>query len=348
MLSTVKKILPYFSIAVLFITLIFWKYPEIFRYQFSQNTVQDYLRSQDIEDPKGLIKDRIIMSDSDTYAATGYLYAKGEDPTKYNFQHPPLIKYLFGFSTVLTGNPYYIQIVFGLALLFLTYFLGTKVFTLRLRSGPWIALIPVGLLLIDPLFGSMMTEILLDLGQATFALGYVILALFFPESYIFQGVILGLFAASKFWSTAIVIVGLLIFHRLFVKKGRTLSKGMVLSFVVAFGVFSLTYIVSLTHGLNIFFFLAKQLKYILAHDSAGAFGGTIILFLKTNIVWVIGVIGGIWGMTKTKPNDVRFFSYLFPIIYLLSVSTALPFTRYILIILPFLYINLVSMIKLII
>ena len=94
-----KRVLPYFFISVAFLGLLVVKFPSIFSYKFSQDTVKNYLKSQDIEDPKGLITDRVIMSDSDTYSATGYLYAKGEDPTKYNFQHPPLIKYLFGFSS---------------------------------------------------------------------------------------------------------------------------------------------------------------------------------------------------------------------------------------------------------
>lgn len=334
---SMRKFIPYILITIVFGLFIGIWHKNSLAYKFNPTLIHDYLRSQDIEDPKGLIKDRIIMSDSDTYQATGYLYATGSDPTKYNFQHPPLIKYLFGVSILLTGNPYWVQIIFGLIFLFLTYFLSSKVLMNRI-----IKIIPPLLLIVDPLFGSMMTETLLDLGQAVFALGYIILVFFFPEAWIFQGIILGLFAASKFWSTAVVIVGLVYIFKLFIKKEKINLSKVVLSFVLAFITFSLIYIVSLIKGLNIFFFLAKDLKYMLNHDSAGEFGGSIILFLKSNIFWAVGLIGGIWMAIKTKTIQVQFFFFLLPLIYLLSISTQLPFARYYLIILPFVYLNIVS------
>src|SRR4030042_5843654 len=121
-----QKLLPYLVITLLFVaSLFFWHKPSL-DYRFDENLVGDYLRSQDIEDPKELIKDRIYLSDSDLYIASGYLYVKGEDPTKFDFQVPAFIKYLFGFSTLIFGHPFYVQMAFGLVLHFLTYFLGQK------------------------------------------------------------------------------------------------------------------------------------------------------------------------------------------------------------------------------
>jgi predicted membrane-bound dolichyl-phosphate-mannose-protein mannosyltransferase len=334
-----KKALPYLLIAALFFIFLFWKHPDVFSYKFNQRIVRDYLRSQDIEDPKGLIKDRIIMSDGDTYAATGYLYAKGEDPTIHNFQHPPLVKYLFGFSILLTGNPFYVQVFFGLVLLWLTYFLGTK---LGLGNLGYLGVLG---LLIDPLFGSQMTETLLDPGQAVFALSYIILILFYPESYILSGVVLGLFVASKFWSTAVIFVGLVYLFKILLLKQKPNYKKVAVSFLIAFGVFALTYLVAfIKQGgrFDIFFFLAKELKYILSHDSAGAFGGTILLFFKGYILWPVSLLTSVYLLFKTKVKDIRFFFLVLPAVYLLSVGSALPFTRYFLMILPFLYINLVA------
>ena len=344
-----KRVLPYFFISVAFLGLLVVKFPSIFSYKFSQDTVKNYLKSQDIEDPKGFITDRVIMSDSDTYSVAGYLYAKGEDPTKYNFQHPPLIKYLFGFSILLVGNPFYVQIIFGLMLLFLTYLLGTKILKNRL-----LALVPVLLLLIDPLFGSQMTETLLDPGQAVFALGYITLMLLYPESYILQGLVLGLFVASKFWSTVIIFVFLIYTYKIFLLKEKINYKKIVISLLLAFFVFSVTYLKTfivrgagfIPHqaggaGFNIFLLLAKEMKYMLAHDSAGAFGGTILLFFRGYILWPVSLLAGIYLMLKTKVKDVWFFLLMLPIVYLFSLSTALPFTRYFLIILPFLYINII-------
>lgn len=357
-----KKIFPYLLITLAFGFLLLFKHPQIFRYKFNQNLIHDYLRSQDIEDPQGKIKDRVILSDSDLYIASGYLYAKGEDPTKYNFQHPPAVKYLYGFSSLVFGNPYCVQIVFGLALLFLTYFLGTKLFTLRLRSGPWLALAGTGFLLIDPVFGGMMNGALLDLGQSVFALGYTILMLFYPESYILQGLTLGLFAASKFWSTAILLVILIFAFKLFVRKEKINFRKTALSFVIAFLVFSLTYLRAFTQhqvggaGFNIFFFLAKDLRFMLAHNSAGSIGGPIILFVTGffapwwqkgviraadwSFLWPVGLLASLVLAFKARTRKVEFFFCLLPFTYLLLTSTQVPFTRYYIIILPYVYLSL--------
>jgi hypothetical protein len=357
--SVMKKILPYLLITLAFGLLLLFKYPQVFNYKFNQSLVHDYLRSQDINDPLGLIKDRIILSDSDIYIATGYLYAKGGDPTNYNFQHPPLVKYLFGFSTLLTRNPFYVQIFFGLALLLLTYFLGIKLF-----KNTAVSLVGAGLLLIDPVFGGMMNQALLDLGQAVFALAYVILMLFYPESYIMQGLILGFFAASKFWSTAILFVILIFAFKLFIRKEKINIKKAGLSFVIAFVIFSLTYLKSFLNAgglFNIFFFLAKDLRFMLVHNSASSFGGPVILFITGffapwwqkgvvramdwSFLWPVSLVSSIFLALKTKIRDIKSFVFLFPVTYLLLTSTQVPFTRYFIIILPFTYLSLAGLLK---
>jgi hypothetical protein len=356
-----KKIFPYILITFGLFLLLVLKHPEIYKYKFNQNLIHDYLRSQDIEDPQGKIKDRIFLSDNDIYITSGYLYAKGEDPSKYNFQHPPLIKYLFGFSTVLTGNPFWIQVLFGLTLLFLTYFLGTKLF-----KSKTVSLIAAGFLLIDPVFGGMMNETLLDLGQAVFALGCIILIFFYPESYILQGLILGLFAASKFWSTAIFFIILIFFYKIYIRKEKIDFRKVGFSFLIAFLIFSLTYIKSFinANGLfNLFAFEARVLRFMLAHNSASFIGGPILLFISGffapwwhlpaggqgagvaragdwSFLWPVGLIVSLYLALKTKIKDVKFFFYLLPLTFLLLSSTQVPFTRYFIVILPFVYLDL--------
>jgi len=349
-----KKFLPYFVITLAFGLLLCFKYPQTFRYKFDKNLVHDYLRSQDIEDPQGKIKDRISLSDSDIYIASGYLYVTGSDPTTYNFQHPPLIKYLFGFSTLLTGNPFYIQVIFGLSLLFLTYFLGVKLFESRL-----VGYLGVLGILIDPVFGGMMNAALLDLGQAVFGLGYVILMFFFPESFVLQGVALGLFAASKFWSTVILFVALIFIYKILMRREKINWEKTGMSFLIAFLVFCLVYTKSFidSNGLfNIFFFLAKDLKFMLTHNSTGTIGGSILLFVTGffapwwqpevlragdwSFLWPVGLVVGVIGAFREKAKNYKFFVYLLPFTFLLLTSSQVPFTRYFIIILPFVYLNL--------
>ncbi|HJY98242.1 MAG TPA: hypothetical protein VJ227_00840 [Patescibacteria group bacterium] len=346
-----KKLLPYLIIVFLFSLLVVFKHPKALTYRFDPSLVGDYLRSQDIEDPEGKIKDRIFVSDSVIYQATGYLYAKGEDPQKHNFQHPPLIKYLFGFSILLSGNPFYVQIIFGLMLLLLTYFLGVKLFQNKI-----VALIGPLLLLVDPVFGGMMNEALLDLGQAVFALGYIILIFFYPKRYILIGGILGLFLVSKFWSTAVVLVALVYGYKIIFRKERIDIKKLLLSFLVAFVVFALTYTMSFIRqgsSFNLIEHQARILRFMLSHNT-GSVGGPIILFVTSyfapwwkagvarsvdwTILWPVGLAVGIFeALKKRMVGGVEPFFYLLPLIYLLLISTQVPFTRYFILILPYIY-----------
>lgn len=359
-----RKWLPYLFITLVFFIFLLIFHPKAFTYKFNSGLVHDYLRSQDIEDPKGLIKDRVILSDSDIYIATGYLYATGTDPTLYNFQHPPLVKYLFGFSTILTKNPFWVQVILGLALLCLTYFLGIKLFKNKI-----IALGAAALLVFDPVFGGMMENAFLDLGQAVFSLGYLIVLFFFPQAFILEGIMLGLSLASKFWSTTVILVVLTFIYRVFIRREKLNYKKSMASFLIAFLVFALTYSVSFINSgwaFNIFSFLARDLKFMLTHNSAALIGGPILLFMTGYFApwWQPGVIRAIdwdflWPISLlatffvvTKILNKKFYqgsdwpssAYLLilPLIFLLLTSTGVPFTRYFILILPFVYLGLAA------
>ena len=117
----------------------------IFSFKFDKKLINRYFLSQDIPyEPKGK---RLFLSDSEIYLAAGFLYAKGANPTLYNFDHPPLIKYLFGYSLLLFKNPYPVQILFGAGVIVLTYYLGIKIF-----PSPLIAFLASLFLTIDPIF----------------------------------------------------------------------------------------------------------------------------------------------------------------------------------------------------
>lgn len=349
-----KRFLPYIFITLVFFIFLLIFHPKVFTYKFNPNLVHDYLRSQDIEDPKGLIKDRITVSDSNIYIATGYLYATGTDPTTYNFQHPPFIKYLFGFSTLLTGNPFWVQILFGLGLLCLTYFLGIKFFKSKI-----IAFAGFLFLLIDPVFGGMMDNAFLDLGQAFFFIGYLAIIFFFPNAFVLEGIILGLSAASKFWSTTIILVALMLLYRVVIRKDKLNIEKILISTGTAFLVFALTYAVSFIKSggtFNIFAFLGRDLKFMLTHNSSNLIGGSIILFITGYfapwwtagverakdwfLLWPAGILSSLVMLFQTKAKNLKFYFYLLPFIYLVLISTGVPFTRYFILILPFIYLGL--------
>ena len=103
-------------IITVYLIVLFFRNPNIFSYKFDTSLVKKYLCSQDISHEPPC--KRLFLSDEDIHIAAGYLYAKGSDPIVYNFQHPPLIKYLYGYSIILFHNPYFVQIGLGILFLF--------------------------------------------------------------------------------------------------------------------------------------------------------------------------------------------------------------------------------------
>jgi hypothetical protein len=332
-----------------YIILLFIKAPLVFSYEFDESLVEKYKRSQDITYG---VEDRVHISDNDIYIASGYLYAQGENPTRYNFQHPPLIKYLYGISIKAVNNPYWVQLVFGVALIGLTYFLGIKLF----KEGS-VSIVASIFLIFDPSFFEVSSQALLDLGQAVFALAYFILVIFYPKKYKLQGLSLGLFLASKFWTAAIVFV-LVLYGYKYLLKERVETMKVLYSFATAAVVFAAFYFKAyIDYGryFDIVFFEAKVIKFMLQHNSSEVFGGSVILFIT-------GYFSSWWGSGMTKSSVWSIFwpisfsisliksirkrlsyehlIYVFPIVYLLLLSRQVPFTRYFVIILPYFYLGL--------
>ncbi|MEJ2441615.1 MAG: hypothetical protein P8Y06_01690 [Patescibacteria group bacterium] len=342
-------------IIIVYFIFILFRHIDTINYQFNQNSIRDYLRSQDIEDTEDRIKDRIHISDSDIYISAGYLYAKGEVPTKYNFQHAPLVKYFLGFSTIIFNNPFVIQIIFGGVLLVLTYLLGLKVFKSAL-----IGILASGFLLFDPLFSDMISGGLLDLGQAVFSTSYVLGSLLAPDNFILNGISLGLVGASKSWTTSVFLLAALSFYKIVCKKEKIAFKKLLLTGVVAVMAFSLTYLKAFIEArghFNIIYWQLRILKFLINHDSAAFLGGNVTLFLTGyfkewwqqsefvrsqiwNPLWPVALISAFFGLVKEKKDSLYYFLYLLPILYLLYISTGVPFSRYFILILPYLYLSL--------
>jgi len=340
-----------FLIIIFYLTLLFVFKNKIFTYKFNANLIELYFRSQDIPHE---VKGRVFLSDEEIHIAAGYLYLSGYEPTKFNFQHPPLIKYFYGLSILFLKNPYFAQILLGIGYLFLTYYLGRKTF--KNKATPIVACI---LMAIDPLFLDVSSQALLDLGQAFFSLLYLITFIFFPKNFILQGISLGLFASSKFWAPVLFFVAVLVTYKYFIRKEKKL-KTTIFSFLLAFFIFSLTYLktfIDFEGKFNIIFYQLKILKYWLKHSITSAPFSSLILFLagyfktwwgkkeiiRSNIwspTWPLSFISSIVGIIKNKKNSHKIIIFLIPLLYIFYIGFQAPFTRYFLIILPYLYLGL--------
>ncbi len=350
-----KDFLFLFFFTFVFIAFSWFLNPSFFQSRFDERLISDYLRSQDIEDREDKIKDRLFISDDKIYFASGVLYARGEPPTKFNFQHPPLLKYLFGWSTILFGSPFPIQIFFSLAFIFLVYFLAFLVFKNRL-----VAFLAVCFLFLDPVFWETSHLTLLDVGQVVFALAFLILFFFYPKRIFLQGVFLGFLFASKFWSVSFLYFAFLVFYIIWFFKDKSFVKSLPILIFVSFLVFSSFYINYFLSGNSLFDFLflqARTVKFMLTHNNTNNFGNLFLLFISGhylswwdggiwvksqfwNPIWPISFLASIFLAFKLSKNKKAWFIFIFPAFYFLVNLTNTAFTRYILFVLPFLYISL--------
>jgi len=324
---------------------------EVFTNKFDPTVVDRYLCSQDI--PYEPPCKRLFLSDSDLYLGSGYLYVKGSDPTTYDFQVPPLLKYLFGYSILLFNNPYFVQIGFGVVFLYIIYLLGLKTF-----KKSEISLLTCLFVLVDPLFINLATTILLDLGQGVFLLSYFLSMFFYKRNSVVQGVLLGLLFTSKFWGGSIFFI-LIILAYLLYRREFNLKKYLI-HLIVAFIVFCLIYTKTFVNNggkFNIFFFELKLLNFYINHNVSSIFGASLFLFLtgyvKTwwgnreiiksspwSILWVIGLIISSTMAIKEilhKRISLKLLIGSMPFLYLVYLGVQAPFPRYFILILPFIY-----------
>jgi predicted membrane-bound dolichyl-phosphate-mannose-protein mannosyltransferase len=123
-----------------------------------------YLGSNYSQKSGASIPDHIVLG----YAAWEYVH--GENPTLINPEMPPLGKYLMGCSLLLFGQIALGSLIFGLGSLILVFLIGKKI----LKSN-WLTLIPLVLLLFEPLFINQLTVALLE----TYHLFFILLSFYF-------------------------------------------------------------------------------------------------------------------------------------------------------------------------
>lgn len=151
------------------------------------------------------------MSDEDLRTFAALEYISGSDPAGVNFEDPPLVKYLFGFSYLIFGNILVVQFIASALALYLTYLVARRVGL----PNPW-SLIPSLILAFDPLFAERSTSVNLDLLQLVFVLVALYLLSYkqsqkrlvmlgisigaaMSSKVIFTGILLLLFAIAVIW-----------------------------------------------------------------------------------------------------------------------------------------------------
>lgn len=172
------------------------------------------------------------MSDDQLYQVAGYQLAAGESINAINPEVPPFVKYLYGYTTQLTGNPLFVSMFFYI------FSLLALLFVLRTQSFSWQKSTALFLLFAShPLLLSQVGVAMLDLPQMFFLTVFIY---FFTRYHatekilflIVSAVCMGLFSAVKVPVFTPVVVCVVAAYLLSSTRYSRLNS------FVAFGVFS--------------------------------------------------------------------------------------------------------------
>lgn len=151
------------------------------------------------------------MSDDDVYTYAGYVYASGASPLSVNFEHPPFMKYLYGFSVDLFGNPSWIIVGFMLVQALCLVYLADDLY-----KNKKLLVAAVVFFLSNSLVYSYFTKALLDVPLA----GMMLLSIFTYLRYmkhpsvlrgVLFGSVIGLYFSTKYpFPLSIGLYGLLL------------------------------------------------------------------------------------------------------------------------------------------
>ena len=360
----IGQIIFWLILSLLFLNISFqifsnWKF---YTAKFNPNVLEKIYRySQFAPDPNDR---KLIIEDNDLFAYSGYLYVKGVSPSVIQIEHPPLTKYIFGLSILFFDNPNVAQIFFGIGLLVVLYLIGYRV----LRSHTW-SLLPPLILSFDGNFQNQFRLSYLDLSHAFFISCAI---LFFLKSasnkryYLLTSIFLGAALMSKYMG--FVIVPLLFFYTFFARKED--FKKFTYSLILVPTIYLLNFTALFLRGGNIFYnFFDLHLQIFRLYRSylpdypwgeiwrllaTGQwrvwFGNSqFIRVSEWNIFWPLTLLSLIITvfMIKKSKNEAFILVTLFSLLYLFTSSFHVIFPRHLLIYLPFGYLLLTFMAKII-
>lgn len=304
------------------------------------------------------LSDRVIGDDG-LYLYEGYRLIRGGDPTISNAEMPPLGKYLIGTSIVLFGNGHIYGLIITLLLLLTTYILAKKIL-----KETFLALAAAMLLATDPLITNQYTLTMMDALQALLLVIYLALLARIENGrrhvfYILvSGLTLGLFSGTKL-PVLTPLLGIAGIWHLFTQSKKT--QDIILFLIGVAAGYLLPYTVYFFQGHTVMDWLKIQ-KWIVMFYRQGnispTWGSSITTLLtgyyqnlfshaweraaEWSPVWgllTLATPAAIVAWIKTKKKET--LSLLIPSIALIIIGiyAIIPFwTRYLVVILPLLYI----------
>lgn len=345
----------FFSFVVTFLAICYLFFNlELYQHGFDQSKWQDVYNHSQYCVPNCEFRGNI--DDPELYALAGYHLVTGADPSQINPEVQPLTKYFFGLSILYFGSALPVQLIFGALCLILLYQLAQRIL------GDYLALIPPLLLAIDPLFRDQLVRPFIDLSLTFWILLYLTFLSHHNHrsAWWWGGIVLGALALSKSFSYGILfsLIALITFY-----LQKTQSSAWLLLRV--FGVAAMTYLA----GYLAFFVHGNSISdFILLHyQTLRLYKGYVPEYPKGEIFRLI--FSGQWRTWWGDKGLITspFYSYAWPLalgayfgtivtrlrehgqlrihlvvitVVLLFIASRLMFPRYLLPILPSLYLVL--------
>ena len=288
------------------------------------------------------------IDDPQLYTLAGYYYIKGADPTAINPESQPLTKYLFGLSLLLFGNPLFIEYLSLVCLLVLLYLFARPFLTF-----PW-TLLPLILFSTDKLVLQQLHFAYLDLATTAFILFYLYAV--WRHSRLVP-ILLGLVALAKSFSLGILATIVTMVYLYLTRKSKL--KDFVLHLWITILVYLLGYFMFFVHGHNLIDFVRLHLNTLRLYRSYVPEypKGEIFRLIFTNrwrqwygsfalipvsewtFLWPFTLIASFLTLLvkqlRTKP--IVLLHLIWIIVYFAFISLRLVFPRYLLPVLPSLY-----------
>lgn len=219
------------------------------------------------------------ISDEELLSYAGYRYATGTNPILINSDHPPLGKYLIGWSTILTGNNRLVSIFFALGNLVLIFLLVSLSTGSMLLSSLGVLFLSFDSMFIDQIIHSP----ILDIIQVFFLLLYFLfLVSWMKRENIWKiaamGIALGAMSSTKLYFPVLVVLASTAGTLLILKK--PIKK--------------ILFLIAATGLLTGLVYISSYLSFFLHGNSIRAFFGVqkwIFLFWKNNSVQSSKFIG---------------------------------------------------------
>lgn len=343
-----KKLVPalFSFILFIFLCIVFWANRGLYTSPFDASYWTDkYEHSQ-----WRLANSSRTIGDDGLYLYEGYRLVQGDNPTLLSAEVPPLGKYLIGLSIRFFGNPY----VYGF-LITTASVVGVIVLAWTISRSSLVAVASGLLVALDPLIADQFARTMLDSLQLMFlmlTLGALVLG-----SPVMTGLLFGLFSASKFPVLSPVIGAVILF---FVwKRKKSLADSLLFVAGAAAG-YLIPYIPYFLQGHTFLAWLAVQ-KYVVSFYVHGGtlpnFGSELTTLLvgrardifsrvwvtvpEWSPVWPLATLGGIlWVGTSLRKKKLVVFPAIGALIIFFLFYLVIPFwTRYLVVVLPILYIG---------